>query len=357
MTKRIGIIGSHGLYASYGGWDELVRNIAEQKSKEIEYFIFNSKETVVRKNLPENVRVIRIPLSASGFEGFFYDFISILICYWKVNQVLFLGAQGVPLIVVMNYFFKKVNFIVNIGGVEWERPKFNYFIKSYLKWCFKLSLKYSKYLILDNEYYNVYVPKGKVFKSRIVVIPYGGIIDYSLEVNDDLLSKYKFLNESYFLSVSRSLVDNKLSELCDEFLKMPEQKLVLISNFSKSSYGRLVLNTYRNIENITLINGLYNKYELDLVRRKCKAYIHTHTLCGTAPSLVEMIMARRPIISVDIPQNRFTLENQGLFYNSFQNLNNLIQSEKDLEKYIPLSQLCEKYDWGLIVKQYEDLYN
>jgi len=176
MIKRVGIIGSHGLYASYGGWDELVRNIAEQKSKELEYIIFNSKETNVRKNLPENIKVIKIPLSASGFEGFFYDFISILLCYWRVNQVLFLGAQGVPLIILLNFFFRHVNFIVNIGGVEWERPKFNYFIKSYLKWCFNLSLKYSRCLILDNEHYNVYLPKGEAINSKIVVIPYGGTI-------------------------------------------------------------------------------------------------------------------------------------------------------------------------------------
>lgn len=357
MTKNVGIIGSHGLYASYGGWDELVRNLAEQKSKDIEYIIFNSKETVVRENLPENIKIIRIPLSASGFEGIFYDFFSILLCFWKVNQVLFLGAQGVPLIVLLNLFFKPVNFIVNIGGVEWERPKFNSIVKSYLKWCFNLSLKYAKCLILDNEYYKGYLPKDRAINTRIVVIPYGGTIDYSLNIAADVLRKYEFLNKSYFLSVSRSLVDNKLVELCEAFIKMPEERLVLISNFSKSFYGQSVLSNYANIENITLIDGLYIKAELDLVRRNCYAYIHTHTLCGTAPSLVEMIIARRPIISVDISQNRYTLDSQGLFYNSFQNLNNLIQSERDLERYIPSPKLCEKYEWNLIVSKYEELYN
>ena len=32
--KKVAIIGSHGLYANYGGWDQLVKNLAERKSDE-----------------------------------------------------------------------------------------------------------------------------------------------------------------------------------------------------------------------------------------------------------------------------------------------------------------------------------
>lgn len=33
MTIRVNIVGSHGLYASYGGWDQLVINLAELKDE------------------------------------------------------------------------------------------------------------------------------------------------------------------------------------------------------------------------------------------------------------------------------------------------------------------------------------
>ena len=81
------------------------------------------------------------------------------------------------------------------------------------------------------------------------------------------------------MSISRSLEDNQIAELCECFIKL-EKKLVLISNLSKSEYGKSILKKYNNYENVVLIDGLYNKQELDLVRRKCKAYIHTHTLCS-----------------------------------------------------------------------------
>ena len=40
--RKVAIIGSHGLYANYGGWDQLVKNLAEKKSNnELNYLIFN----------------------------------------------------------------------------------------------------------------------------------------------------------------------------------------------------------------------------------------------------------------------------------------------------------------------------
>jgi glycosyltransferase involved in cell wall biosynthesis len=240
-----------------------------------------------------------------------------------------------------------------MGGIEWERPKFGFFAKQYLKFCFWLGLVYSKWVVLDNQHYFQFIPQK--YKKKCKVIPYGGVIDYSLNASESMNEKYPFLNEEYFLSISRALVDNQIDELCSSFVGL-KNKLVLISNFSSSKYGVTQLNKYINEPNIILINGLYNKSELDLVRRNCKAYIHTHTLCGTAPSLVEMIICKRPIISYDIPQNRFSLEGEGLFFSNFSELTKIITSVSDYKKFIPDQKLCNRYNWKDIVDQYEKTY-
>lgn len=350
--KKIAIIGSHGLYAKYGGWDQLVNNLAENKSENVEYIIFNSSSTEYVKPPPKGVIVKKMIFKADGFQGFFYDFYSILISFFKVDTLLLLGAQGMPIVPILSVF-KKIKIIINIGGVEWERPKYNKFIKKYFRYCFKLSCKKSRIVILDNEYYKKFIPDNS--KGTFTVIPYGGAIDKTLSVNEELLEKYPFINKQYFLSISRSLKDNQIDELCECFTKL-DKYLVLISNLSKSDYGKSILKKYSNYKNIKLIDGLYNKQELDLVRRKCKAYIHTHTLCGTAPSLVEMIVSGRPILSIDIPQNRFTLEQQGYFYKDFKQLNYFLNSKADFNKFIPKKELSLSYSWQNIVNEYESLY-
>mgnify|MGYP001295623004 FL=1 len=350
--KRIAIIGSHGLYAKYGGWDQLVKNLAELKSEGISYIIFNSSDTPTVDSVPSNVIVKKLWFKASGFQGLFFDYYSILYSFWKVDTILLLGVQGIPLIPITN-LIKHVNVVSNVGGIEWERPKFSFLARFYLRFCFKLSFLYSTTVILDNAHYKVFMPKR--VKSHVKVIPYGGFIDESLDVTHEQLLKYPFLIDDYFLSISRSLEDNKLDELCECFTRL-NKKLVLISNFSKSTYGISVYNKYKKYNNIILIDGLYVKPELDLIRRKCKAYIHTHTLCGTAPSLVEMIMTGKPIISVDIPQNRYTLNSQGIFYTNFDELFIILNETEDFNNLKPDVNLKELYNWKRIVREYEALY-
>lgn len=352
--KRVAIIGSHGLYANYGGWDQLVNNLAEKKSNsELFYLIFNSKEASSDlSNLPIGVVVKQINLKASGFQGLFYDFWTILKCYFKVDTILLLGVQGVPLITILR-LFKSVTVISNVGGLEWERPKFGYLAKMYLKFCFNISFRLSKNVILDNEYYLKFAPNSRKYKA--VIVPYGGEIDITLDVTKVLTEKYPFLGNDYYLSISRALEDNYIDKICETF-SQTNSTLVLISNFSSSTYGKEVFDRYRNKGNLVLINGLYEKSELDLVRRKCKAYIHTHTLCGTAPSLVEMIVSRRPIISVDVPQNRFTLNNSGIYFKSYDELKDILETNFDLEKAKPKSELIAKYAWQTVVNTYQDLY-
>ena len=348
--KKVAIVGSHGLYANYGGWDQLVRNLAEKKSiNQFEYLIFNSSDTQDVVKCPEGVKVKKMIVKASGFQGLIYDFWSILMCYNKIDTILLLGVQGIPLIPIL-FLFKKVRIVSNVGGIEWERPKFGYFSKLYLRFCFNLSFIYSDYVVLDNPYYYEFVPKR--INANVKVLTYGGEIDYSLDVDDKLIEKYPFINKPYFLSISRSLEDNQLEELCACFSELNET-LVLISNFSKSEYGKSVYEKYKSFKNIILINGLYLKPELDLIRRKCKAYIHTHKLCGTAPSLVEMIIAQVPIISFDNPQNRNTLHNQGEYFSSFDDLKKIVNSEKEFKDLIPSKDLVKVYDWENIILNYE----
>ena len=352
--KKVAIVGSHGLYASYGGWDQLVNNLAEKKlKKDFEYLIFNSSQSLKHFSPPSGVLVKRIEMKSSGFTGLFFDFYSILLCFFKMDVILFLGVQGMPLVAFLS-LFRKCVIVSNMGGIEWERPKFGFFAKLYLKFCFWLGLVYSKWIILDNDHYKIFVPKK--YSHKALVIPYGGEIDFSLTINEEIYNKYNFLKDKYFLSISRSLKDNQIDEICKAFVGI-NNKLVLISNFSKSDYGKEVFKKYKDVANIVLIDGLYNKSELDLVRRNCLAYIHTHTLCGTAPSLVEMIICRRPIISFDIPQNKFSLDGQGLFFNNFFDLTEIVTKVIDYERFIPDEKLCKRYDWEGIVNQYEKTYN
>ena len=352
--KKIAIIGSHGLYANYGGWDQLVNNLAEKKSNDIEYLIFNSRDTPIKEVSLSNIVVKKSIFKAAGFEGLLFDFSTIITCFLKVDTILFLGVQGLPIIPFL-LLFKNIKIICNSGGIEWERTKFGFLAKLYLRLCFKLSLKYSNHVILDNEFFKKYLPNDINYRSEVHIIPYGGVIDKSLSIDSQLLAEYSFLDKKYYLSISRSIPDNMIDELCKSFINS-KSNLVLISNLSSSTYGKNILKNYNNNNNIFLIDGLYKKPVLDLIRRRCHAYIHTHTSCGTAPSLVEMAISKRPILSIDRQQNRFTLDNEGFYFKSFERLIMKIDSISNFDKYIISEKVCSIYSWHKVVNSYENLY-
>lgn len=358
MAKKVSIVGSHGLYANYGGWDQLVINLSE-KNRNHEYIIFNSKDSNKAFKTPKGSEVIFLPFKASGFQGIFYDYWSVFISYIKkVDCILLLGNQGIFVIPFLNFLFrKKPKIVVNIGGIEWKREKFNLLQKNYLKWAFKLSNVYSNSIIFDNEFFLELVDKQTLlnYKKKYKVIPYGGDLAKGTD-KQELLGQYKFLNDNYYLSVSRAIKDNQITELI-EFWKQRKEALVVISNFSTSDYGMQIWKNRNNLsKNIVLINGLYDKNILDTIRRGCTGYIHTHTTCGSAPSLIEMVHARVPIISFDVPQNRFTLENQCAYFKNFNELNKILDKKEGLRTYTPSQKLKEKYLWKQIINRYEELF-
>jgi hypothetical protein len=57
-----------------------------------------------------------------------------------------------------------------------------------------------------------------------------------------------------------------------------------------------------------------------------------------------------------VPQNRFTLDNSGVYFKTFEELRNKISLE-DLESQAQTPvNLVEKYNWQRIVNAYQELY-
>jgi len=354
------IVGSDGFLAQYGGWDNLINEFAFKSKRFKKITVINPLNTPIQIT-SSNIVLKRSFLKGSGFQGILLDIYSIFYGFLTGKDFLFLGTKSFPFYWAMTkIFFWKKNFAaINMAGIEWKRPQFSKYVKKYLRFSYKLSMLKGDHIILDNQFYadkfyDEFGIKPKVFS----VIPDGGEIDYSLEASDYLLQKYAFLNQPYFLSISRSIKDNKLFELCNSFKDYNETILVVISNFSNSEYGKSVYKKFNSYEHIFLINGLYEKALLDLIRRHSFAYIHTHTLCGSAPSLIEMIVCKKPIFSIDIPQNRFTLNNEGTFYNSFDELKSILENfdYNVLQNSLPSHETISQYEWSKIISNYEDIF-
>ena len=193
------------------------------------------------------------------------------------------------------------------------------------------------------------------------MIRYGGDNVAPVVPNDELVAKYPFLIDEYYVSVSRAQSDNNLHVVLEAFAKMPDKKLVLVSNFKKSTYGVELYEKYKDFENMYLINGVYEKTEINAIRFNARAYIHSHSRCGTPPSLCEAMYLGRPIISYDAEVNHELTEDHALFFQDADELVNVVNNLTEdtlsnLSEYsIDISH--RKYTWEYISKEYSKVFD
>ena len=160
--------------------------------------------------------------------------------------------------------------------------------------------------------------------------------------------------------MGRSQNDNFQHLLANAFSNRKDLNLVMISNWDHNNYGKSLKKKYKHCENIIFHDPIYDQELLDLIRKKSFVYIHSHSQCGTAPSLVEAMSLGCAILSYDAPTNRVTTKNKALYFNDvfsllktidLCNVEYLNKNRNDMYKIAR-----KKYIWTIISNKYKSLF-
>ena len=360
MKKKVAIVGTAGLPASYGGFETLAQNLVAHLGDRYDFTVYCKRTPREKRHLSfSGARLVYLPFHSNGWESLPYDIVSLLHALSTMDVVLYLGPVA-GMILPINRVFRK-NLIVNFGGLnEWEREKLHGLEKKYMFTSCWLCARFATETIADNVVLQQSIKRS--FATDPVVIRYGGDRASLNGDHVDLEASYPFVKEPYFVSVARAQIDNNLHVLIDAFKELPEKRLVLVSNWSVSRYGREMYEKALGIPNIVPLAAIYDPRRIDFVRRRATAYIHSHSYCGTAPSLVEAICLGLPIISWDVPTNRETTKGHALFFDSKESLVKIIRDVTPGElarvkrELSPLADE-EEYTWKHVCQQYADLFD
>ena len=354
VKKKVAIVGSVGLPANYGGFETMVNYLTLQKNKEIDFTVFCQKTPKKEQlNVFNGSKLKYLPFKANGGQSIIYDITAIVLSWFKYDTILILGTPGCIILPILN-IFKNTKTIVNFGGLEWKRDKWIKPIRWYLKLTEKIAIKNASIIVADNQYFCDYIRKQ--YHKESVLIEYGGDHALPQDKSSELLSKYPFLKDNYDVSVSRAQPDNNLHLVIEAYIKVPNRNLVLVSNYNKFEYGKALKNKYSNYPNIFLQDAVYNIEELNVIRSNANIYVHSHSFCGTAPSLVEAMNLGLPIISFDVPTNFKTTEEKALYFSDSNGLTKILENLTGIkEKEIALSMkeiALRRYTWELISSKY-----
>ncbi len=356
---KVAIVGTNGLPANYGGFETLVDYLTKYNNPEtIEFTVYCSKtKKENRLSSYNNAKLVYLPLKANGGQSILYDFLSLWQVWFKYDRVLLLGTSG-ALIIPLLKRIKKTKLITNFGGLEWKREKWNWWVRRLLKLSEAIAVNFSDHTIADNQTFVDYI-KSEYNKDSIL-IEYGGDHVENIQPSTSLKEKYGFLDSEYGISISRAQPDNQIHVLIEAFTKSEKKhNLVVISNWQKFEYGYKLKQKYSNVAKLFLLDAIYDLSVLNVLRSNAKYYVHTHSFCGTAPSLVEAMNHQLPIISFDAATNISTTENKAFFFNTTKELTDILNTADTFNLNSNSQTIFEiakrRYTWKIIANKYYNL--
>ena len=354
--KSLAIIGTVGVPSKYGGFETLAHHLVIQLRNIVNITVYNSTYHYTSKERVSSWKgasIIYIPLKPNGISSIFYDIVSMFHAMFYADTLLLLGVSGCIFLPILKLLSNR-KVVVNVDGMEWKREKWGFLTKTFLNYSEKLAIRYADEVVCDNAVIHEYVKKA--YQRNTSLIAYGADHANKQFISQKLIKEYPFLKEEYAFKVCRIEPENNIEMVLQAFSTLRSINLVIVGNWSHSSYGITLKSQFSCFENIKLLDPIYDLSILDALRGNCSFYIHGHSAGGTNPSLVEAMYLGLPVIAYEVGYNIATTQGQSLYFSSAESLAHKVISTNIFDLYNIGKTLryiaLKEYTWENIAAQY-----
>lgn len=361
---KIAFIGSRGIPANYGGFETFVEEVATGLTEN-----YNYKVVVVGDNLQKiqlrgissykGIEILYSNYSKANQTILFY--LDSMLKVWDSDIIYSCGVGNAFFLFIP--FFSNKKFITNPDGVGWKRLKWSYSGKKILKLMFYLSAKLSPYILTDSTGIQMIFENQFNRNKRIKTIEYGAYINKNInnfsEKAIKVLEKYKLNKMGYHLVVSRLEPENNIETIVMGYNQKKHQlPLIIVGNIMNTDYVNRLIKLKSN--KIIFLGGIYDSFELEVIRANAFSYIHGHSVGGTNPSLLEAMASKNLCICHKNQFNYSIVEDAGFYFENEADVSKII-SDIELNDYsnfkeIVYEKICTYFNWKNIVKLYSEYF-
>jgi len=359
---KIGVIGTRGIPAKYGGFETFAQELSPllvKRGYDVTVYCDQSELPLPPKSF-RDVSLFYISTTKTRNPLLYY-----LLSVWhalKREDVILVAGTGGSLFYFLNIVFQKI-IITNTDGVESRRAKWSFLKRVFIKLTEYYAVTNSAHLIADSKEITKYLLKTypKLDKSKLSTIEYGAYVNHAFDQN--ILNKYKLKKNNYYLVVSRLEPENNIKMIIDGYkLSHSSKSLIVVGNFISNDYKMSILSS--KTERIRFLGGIYDSEELAVVRYSAFAYIHGHSVGGTNPSLLEALGSSNIAICHDNPFNREVTNNTQIYFSQSIDLKDRIEDLESLDesaiiklKLKAKDRIESYYTWDNIANKYSILFS
>ncbi len=352
---KISIIGSRGYPFVYSGYETFVKELSERlvlKNIEVKVYCHSSLFSQ-KKKLINGINLIYTPSIKNKFFSQLYNsFFSFLhACFSNTDIILVVNVANGPFGLITKLFKKKT--VINVDGLEWERPKWKGIGSIYYKIAANIATKMYDVIVTDSyEMSKIYFEK---FNTSSKVISYGHNKKFKTKTN--ILDKYQLKKDNYFLVIGRMVPDNNADFIIKQFLSSSSnKKLVIIGDVPYKDNFSLNIKSKKN-DRIVLTGYINNDNQLADFYKNCYGYVHGHEFGGTNPTLINALFYNSIIISLDTVFTREMMSN-------LKNKYFFSKKDNSLKKFFENNSLIREsngkvkpeYKWNFVTEKYLDIF-
>jgi glycosyltransferase involved in cell wall biosynthesis len=379
---RIGIVGTRGIPARYGGFETCAEELAKGlTAKGHRVYVACRKYLYPEFFAPassRNYKWLPFPLGKRSGEGVFQFFppslpgkttdtfshtffgVFYLLFFRPVDAFLVFNVANSPIVLLLRILGKKV--ALNTDGLEWKRRKWGPFARAYFRACELIACLSGAVLISDSgairDYYR------KKYGKKTVFIPYGARVKDKIfrSAQNDTLKEYGLEEEGYILVVGRLEPENNADLIIRAFQKVKTDKLLVIVGGTnwKSSYRRRLGKT--DDRRVRFPGAVYRPGHLDQLLESCCFYVHGHEVGGTNPALLQAMGSGCCVLALDTVFNAETVGGTGLLFagdvKALAGKMQYLLANPEVVRYYrkaALERIKEFYRWEKVTADYEKI--
>ncbi len=314
---RVALLGHRGIPSSYGGFETFAEEIGKCLIR-LGCHVTGYCRSNYFKEKPatyHGINLVYLPTIAhKQLDTFVHSFLSTLHVIFKntAEVVVIVNVGNAPFALLAKIFGKKVIFCVD--GLDWQRKKWGFFSRLYLKACSRLAHLSAHKLVTDagsvQEFYRTYR------SADSNMIPYGTEIDYTESESNEKneLEKLGLTKKNYFIYVARFEPENNPLMVVEAHVKSGSNiPLVMIGD---NRYNKAYVDKVKEAGNkkVIFLGYLFGEQYKTLLKNAL-GYIRAAEVGGASPAVIEAMGRGLCIIANDKPENKEMLGNTGIYFN------------------------------------------
>lgn len=305
MKKKIVIIGSRGIPASYGGFETAI----EETSVRFAERGYDVEVHCRRHHYKNRIRTFRgvrlryLPsLKHKAFDTITHTALSVAVVFFsRVDYLMIFGVGNSIFIPLLR--LRCVPVIACVDGADWARAKWNPFAKWFLSFSRRFAAYFADYYVVDNEL--LAADYEKRFDVKPVYIPYG--TSEPKPFDPQVLIKYGLKEKQYLIFVGRFVKEKGVDLLIAAFRQCStEMKLVIVGD---NDLDKAYADTIRATDDPRIVfTGFVYGAEYESLLQKALFYVSASLLEGTSPSLLNAMALNGFALVSDLPENHEVLK-------------------------------------------------